>query len=286
MYTRSLAIFTALAMCSSMACRDKAKRKPMAVELPHWIPLEGVPLPGHGGNRHVVDPSVRQLTTEELITIAYRYHPQLGDSDDYTIEAWDEAFWKSPEQVALSLVQYRGYARLSVWQELCNAVARSIPSGFIVADRTYPRYYPTYVIVVDAPMEPGSNVEKTLLVHLSYLIPYYFYYELHSWRVKGEEHEALIARMEPSHAASHRRVNKLLGNPGLLQRAPLLYEVTPVFEPVLAAIEREIDRRYGYWRMSPEVAHIYVPGIYINGYHDWEEHPPTLQDALFTPHRW
>jgi hypothetical protein len=191
------------------------------------------------------------------MTIAYRYHPQLGNPENYSIEAFDEAFWNSPEQIALSLVQYEGYARLIMWKELRDAVAQSVPPGYIVAERTYPRYFPTYVIVVDAPIEPDSIEERHLVMHLSYLVPYYFYYELHS-----------------------RRVN------GLIQRDPLLYEVTPVFKEVLAALEREIEARYGYWRMSPDVALLEVPGIEINGFHDWSKRPPNLLDALFTPSRW
>ena len=107
-----------------------------------------------------------------------------------------------------------------------------------------------------APVTPGTIEEEFFVLHLSYLAPYYFYYELHSRRIDG-----------------------------LIQRDPLLYEVTSVFERLLASFEREIAARYGYWRLDPEIAATPVPGIYINGYHDLDE-PPTLLDALFTPQRW
>lgn len=231
----------------------------MSTEIPSWIPLIGRPVPGRVAGSAVNDASpIRELAPAELVAIAYKYHPQLVDPDNYTIEEWDDAFWNSPEQIALSQVQQGGYARLVEWQWLCYTAQQSIPPGYVLAERTYPRYFPTYMLVVDAPMEPGSIEEKFLVVHVSYLVPYYFfYYELHSRRIDGK-----------------------------IQRDPLLYEVTPVFEDVLTAIEREIQARYGYWRMSLEVAAIYVPGIEINGYHDWDKHPPTLQDALFTPQRW
>ena len=257
MLLRHLAVLAALTVFSLYGCRDKAKHEPMSKTVPAWIPLAGNPLPGHGESRHVRDPSVRKLTPDELVTIAARYHPRMGDPETYSIEEWDKAFWNSPEQVALSKVQYEGYARLPAWKSLCDAVTRSIPSVFTVAERTYPRYYPTYMMVVDAPVEQGSITERFLVVHLSYLVPYYFYYELHSRRVDG-----------------------------LIQRDPLRYEVTAVFEEVLAAIEREIAARYGYWRMPPDIARIAVPGIEVNGYHGWETGPPSLQDALFTPQRW
>jgi hypothetical protein len=112
-----------------------------------------------------------------------------------------------------------------------------------------------HMIVVDAPVAPGTFDENHLIVHVSYLVPFYFYYELHSRRIDGK-----------------------------IQRDPLLYEVTPLFADVLAAIEREIDARFGYWRLPPDVALLEVPGIDINGYNeDWDEIPPRLKDALFTP---
>ena len=203
------------------------------------------------------DSPISQLSPAELIAVAYEFHPQLGDLSQYSMEEYNKAFWHSAEQIALSRVQRAGYARLEEWQRLCRAVAQAIPRAYTMADRTYPRYDPAYVIVVDAPSEPGSIEERFLVVHVSYLVPYYFYYESHSRRIDGQ-----------------------------IQRDPLLYEVTPVFKDVLAAIEREIGTRYGYWRMPPEVALIDAPGLEINGFHDWETRPPTLQEALFTPHRW
>lgn len=238
-------------------CRDEAKPEPTTtIDVPLWVPLLARPLPGHGNNPAVQDSSIRQLTAAELVAVAYKFHPRI-DPEDYTIEEWKDAFWKSPEQLALAQVQHTGYGKLAEWQTLCDAVRRAIPSAFTVADRTYPRYDPTYVIVVDAPPEPGSIDEKHLLVHVSYLVPYYFVYELHSRRIDGK-----------------------------IQRDPIRFEVTPLFKDALAAIEREIVGRYGYWRLSPKVGEIQVPGIHINGYHDWDKHPPTLHDALFTPHRW
>jgi hypothetical protein len=137
-------------------------------------------------------------------------------------------------------------------------VQRSLPPSYVVAERTYPRYFPTYAIVIDAPPKPGSIDDRFLVLHMSYLVPYYFYYELHSRRIDGE-----------------------------IQRDPLRYEVTPVFEDALAAIEREIAVRYGYWRMPAEVALTRIEKIYVNGYYDFLDGiPPTLLDALFTPMRW
>ncbi len=229
----------------------------MIDEIPAWIPLQGKPLPGHGGTAPVANSPIRELTPAELVAIAYKYYPRMGDPATYSIEEWDQKLWNSPELIALMQVQQAGYARLAEWQKLCREVAESASAGFVVAERTYPRYFPTYMLVVDAPMERGSREERFLVVHVSYLVPYYFYYELHSRRIDG-----------------------------LIQRDPLRYEVTPVFENVLGTIEREIAARYGYWRMSVDVARTFVPGIEVNGFHDWDKHPPTLQDALFTPQRW
>jgi hypothetical protein len=135
--------------------------------------------------------------------------------------------------------------------------------------------------VVDAPIAPGSKEEKLLLVYLSYLVPYYFYYELHMRRVPVESRPDLMAKDSPETLDMVRQLG------GYIERDPLLYEVTPLFEPVLEVIEREIETRYGYIRMLPDVALRPVPGIEINGYNDdWDEIPPRLHDALFTPQRW
>lgn len=229
----------------------------MTDSIPPWIPLQARPLPGSGGLPADQPSPVRALTRNELLAIAYAYHPVLPDLDTLSMDQFNELFWHSREQRALAQVQQTGYAQLEKWHDLVRAVRRQIPPGYYAADRTYPRYDPTYVIVVDAPVEPGSNEERVLVVHVSYLVPYYFYYIRHLRWVDGK-----------------------------IRRGPLLYEVTDVFRDVLTVIEREIAMRFGYWRMEQTTGATYVPGVYINGFHDWEKHEPTLFDALFTPHRW
>lgn len=202
----------------------------------------------------------RPLGLDELMAVAYAFHPRisLAEMDQMSIPEFKDRFWNSPEQIALSWAQHVGYSQLATWQQLCNTVRRSVPPVYTVAERTYPRYDPTYVIVVDAPVLPGTIDENHLVVHVSYLVPYYYYYELHSRRIDGD-----------------------------IVRDPLLYEVTPVFASVLEVIEREIQERYGYWRLPPHIALLDVPGIQINGYYDdLDGIPPVLKDALFTPHRW
>lgn len=237
---------------------ERVVSRPMPkTPIPSWIPLEGQPLPGRGGAPADPDSPIRPLTRDEMLAIAYAYHPVLPDLDTLSMDEFNQLFWFSPEQLALTRVQQTSYARLKKWHELVYAVRRRIPGTYYAADRTYPRYFPAYVIVVDAPIEPGSIDERVLVVHVSYLVPYYFYYERHIRKLDGE-----------------------------YQRDPIRFEVTDVFSDVLAVIENEIAARFGYWRMSDEVGATFVPGVYINGFHDWEEHEPTFFDALFTPHRW
>jgi hypothetical protein len=255
-----LAILLLLMLVAACAGCDKRKRKPMSDKFPAWVPLLGQPLPGHGDRKAMKDAPYRQLTRDELTAVAYAFYPRISiaDMDQMSISEYNQKYWYSPETIALAQVQEIGYSQLAKWQALCNVVRHSVPPVYIVAERTYPRYDPTYVIVVDAPVAPGTIDENHLVVHVSYLVPYYYYYELHSRRIDGK-----------------------------IQRDPLLYEVTPIFADVLAAIEREIDARFGYWRMPPDVALLEVPGIHIGGYFDdLRGIPPKLKDALFTPHRW
>ena len=247
-------------LAAAPGCRDKSKRTPMSDQFPSWIPLLGEPLPGHGGRPAMKDAPYRRLTVDELRAVAYTFHPRisLAEMEVMPMEDWDGRFWRSPERQALNQVLRTGYGKLARWQELCRAVRRAVPPAYTVAERTSPFNDPAYLIVVDAPVAPGTIDENHLLVHVSYLVPYYFYFEVHSRRIDGK-----------------------------IQRDPWVYEVTPVFADVLAAIEREIEARYGYDRMTPDVALVDVPGIFINGYDgDMEGIPPTLRDALFSPHGW
>jgi len=110
---------------------------------------------------------VRQLSSAELVAVAYKFYPQLGDPETYAPQAFEDAFWNSPQQIALSQVQRDGYARLGEWQRLCRTIAESISPEYTVADRTYPRYFPTYMVVIDAPSEQSSVEERFLVVHVS-----------------------------------------------------------------------------------------------------------------------
>ena len=232
----------------------------MSDQFPPWVPMLGEPLPGHGDLPGTHIAPYRPLSVEELTAVAYAFHPRisLAEMDQMSIPEFKDRFWNSPEQQALARVQHIGYSKLATWHKLCAAVRQQVSPAYTIADRTYPRYDPTYVIVVDAPVVPGTIDENHLVVHVSYLVPYYYYYELHSRRIDGK-----------------------------IRRDPLLYEVSPAFEDVLAVIEQEIEERYGYWRLPPHIALLDVPGIYINGYYDYLDGiPPVLKDALFTPHRW
>ena len=232
----------------------------MSDKFPTWVPISGEPLPGYGNRPHGDRSGYRQLTLDELKSVAQAFHPRitLAEMDEMPMPEFEKRFYTSKENIALNEAQRTSYAKLDNWQALCASVRRSLPPAYEVADRTYPRYYPTYMIVIDAPVEPGSIDDRFLVVHMSYLVPYYFYYELHSRRIDGK-----------------------------IRRDPLRYEVTPVFADALASIEREIAERYGYWRMSAETALVKMPEIYVNGHYDFlDGDPPTLQDALFTPQRW
>lgn len=249
-----------LVMSSSCQCRPSSETRPApdaaaAVDLPDWLPLQGLPVPGHEVRPETTDSPVRKLTREELVTVARTYHPVL-DPEDYTSDSkLSEDYWATPEYHRLAAVQKAGIARIARWRALCKAVREALPPGYAVEEMTYPWYDPTYRMVIHAPRIPGSNLLRHLVIHMSYLVPYYFVYERH------------VRQLERF----------------LLDRGPERYQVTPVHEPSLLAAEHEIARRYGYWRMTRAIADTPVPGIYV--WSQRADRAPSLFDALFTPDR-
>ncbi|MEM9489694.1 MAG: hypothetical protein AAGC55_11145 [Myxococcota bacterium] len=173
---------------------------------------------------------------------------------EHTRGEFHQQLLQSPELAAFKDTQIRAWRRIERWESVVRAVTAAAPPGFKVRDGTFPPDL-AYGLHLTAPPAPDGPTERHLLVHVSYAVPYYFYYEQHARRIDG-----------------------------LIEREPIRYRVSPVFEPVLPVVERAIVAHYGYARMNPELASTQLPDRYVAGAS--EGRVATLFDALFTTGRW
>ena len=166
--------------------------------------------------------------------------------------------------------QRAGYAQIDTWQELVEDVHDTLGGrhgGFFVMDDTHPERDPSYGIFIDvvdrsrtsndmdANDIDSNDIDSSLVVQVSYLVPYHTCYQ---------------------------RQRRVLAD-GTVEHHPSRDKVTPALETALRIVERELAERYGYWRLDPELAATPVPGIYIDGHVGSD--PPTLAEALFGPRR-
>lgn len=243
-----------------VSCRDEPSQ-PVAPHGARWTPVAGLPLPGHGTpEQEKADwaPPFEQLTSTRLVEIAHAFHPRL-DPARYTPAELEQRYQRAPERIAMEQLQHAAWQRIDTWRALVRAVRAELPEGYRGRDATAQGQDAAYFAVFSAPRDAAGSEDKLLVVHLGFLVPFYWYYEIHIRRVEYPSGEKL-------------------------QREPLRDEVTPALAPVLALVEREIDARYGYRRISPAIAATKLPGLYVDG----AQRPTvvTLADALFSPHRW
>lgn len=234
---RFLAVF---GLCVLAGCQCSDRDSPVEKRL---RPLLGQPMPD----------GVEPPTTAELVRLAREFYMADVDHYQYTPREFQRMLLNSPELARHKAVQRVLLDNIEPWEALTRRVDRAVSSDYYVTSITAPGEL-AYGLRVNAPPLPDAPTERYLLVHLSFVVPYYFYYEEHMVEVDG-----------------------------FIERDPILYRITPVFEPVLAVIEREIAAQYRYLRMEPELGLTPVPGIYLNG--SPTDGPPTLFDALFTPRR-
>ena len=198
--------------------------------------------PGHAATRPTsIAVTTMQLTPEDgpfspedLLQIAYRYHPQLEHMDIYHNEAlFDRVYWATPEWRALDQALERGRAGRSRWKKLIAALDRALPDHEVRDGTKSYLPIPAYVLVI-APRDQGPYPEHRLVAMVSMLVPMTYLYE----PVDRLETESLPPlRKEPS------------------------CEQTRTLARVF---EREVAVHYpGYQRMSVATGATPVPGILV-----------------------
>ena len=232
----------------SPACHDTKSAK-QARDRGYSVPLLGRPLPGHTlGRRGFKRPevSVRPMTRAELLDVAYRFHPARQGQDPVKIV-------QPPQHPGLRTAIEASYTRLENWLSLITAIDDTLGGrqrGFFVMNQTAWKSSFSYAIYIHrAKRDPGDS-HRELVVQMSYLVPYYTYREIHSRTVDEKRFDSELPT----------------------------YEISPEMAPVLALVESEIRRRYGYFRLDRDLAMTLVPGMIIGGR---EAVPATLRDALF-----
>ncbi|WP_428263334.1 hypothetical protein [Haliangium sp.] len=244
-----------------MSCDKKAKPAPVEP----WVPVAGLPLPGHGAPEpelalEVADwvPPFEAFTSKRLIEIAYQFHPRVEPAADQTPQEFEYLFDNALERIAMRNAQYLAWERIETWRGLVAAVREQAPPGCQVGDLTIPGHDAAYFATFALPKTEGGTKLSSLTVHLSFLVPFYTYYEERSSLVEY----ATLERWKIDAVDT---------------------DISPELQPLLVIVEREIARRYGYRPFDVSISDIALPNLFIEGAD--VETRPTLMDALFSAYK-
>lgn len=191
------------------------------------------------------------LQVAQLIEIAYRYHPRLGDPAEVPPGGLDERWEAAPESRALRARQREANEAHDEWRACLAHIQGQLP-GCVVHDHTRLEYEACYSGGMFLRESKGRSVEKTVLVYASVLAPVYLLYELHHRRPEGK-FQVVDRRDEPT------------------------TDIAPIFAVALSALRA---RWPALQRMSLAMAAHPVPDLYLT------HGAANLGDALFSPHRW
>lgn len=189
------------------------------------------------------------MNTSDLIAIAYRYYPCLGNPGDFSPPAWEAAWNAAPETCALRIRQESAVRQLDEWRVCLLALQQELPEC-IVQDRTYLAFDTCHTASVFISETSNMPLEKTVIVYASIIAPVYLMYEIHYARQENEY--KVVARLQ---------------------------EPTPAACSVFEAVRGQIEMRYKFEPMSLESAEIPLEGMYL------PLGAATLGDALFTTNR-
>ncbi len=241
-----------------MSCEKRAKPTPAEP----WVPVAGLPLPGHGPPEPDLAlepadwvPPFEQLSRERLIEIAYQFHPQVAPTSDQTPQEFTFLFDSSPERIAMRNAQYLAWSRIETWRALVAAVRKQAPPGYQIGDKTLPGHDASYSAVLALPRTEGATEFRSIKVHMSFLVPFYIFYEERSTLIKYPT----MDRWRTNTAGT---------------------DISPDLQPLLDIFETEIGRRYGYHRFDMDLLATQVPKLFIEGVSSRLR--PTLRDALFS----
>ncbi|MCG8423800.1 MAG: hypothetical protein MJE77_38380 [Proteobacteria bacterium] len=191
------------------------------------------------------------ISTDELITSASSHYPALGDPSRQTPEEWRFKFDTSPQTKALRLRQKDAAQDHAEWRAFIADLQKALP-GHRVRDESHVELDASYAALISVPNDAPYG--RLLMVYASFIAPVYLLYELHELVTDSGQFETLTRLDQPS---------------GEVQNAARY-------------IERELPRRFGIERISPEVARIIVPDIAMDNLGPGEV---TLADALFSEQR-
>ncbi|WP_428263667.1 hypothetical protein [Haliangium sp.] len=243
-----------------MSCEKKAKPTPAEP----WMPVAGLPLPGHGSPEPELAlapadwvPPFDALTGKRLTEIAYQFHPRIAPAEE-TPQEFAFLFNNAPERIAMRNLQHLAWERVETWRGLVTAVRDQMPADCWIRDQTIPGHDAAYFATFALPKTEGGTRRASLTVHLSFLVPFYTFYER---RARLVEYPTMD-RWETDTVST---------------------KISPELQPMLASVEQEIARRYGYRRFDTTLLDIELPGLFIEGAR--VETRPTLMDALFSAYK-
>lgn len=198
------------------------------------------------------------LSTDDLIQLAYRYYPRLGDAlYRLPAQAYDRLDQSTPEYRARLAIQQRAIQDRTRWRALLDALEGALPRNPLMdSTRGYPDVCYTARIAIGTSTDAGRTRE--VVATLSFLAPLYLVYESH-WYERGTPDEP---EYDPAH---------------------ILLELAPESTEIVHVLEQKIAETFGYERLDPRAGATIVPGIQVG---NLEPGQASLMDALFTDNRW
>jgi len=108
----------------------------------------------------------------DIVAIARRFYPSLGDPDDYSPREWDAAFSSAKETLTLREQQASASADgpRSQWRGFLDELRQKLGDSYRVSDQTHLHRDACYSAVVVMPT-------TTIAFHASILVPCYWVYE-------------------------------------------------------------------------------------------------------------
>jgi hypothetical protein len=217
-------------------------------------------------------------TLDELLAMAYRYYPRGLSVDDPRYkesEAWQR----------LVAERRRAGADCESWRRLLRRLGeqfseysvqnRSLHLAAGGADASYSAY-------VHLPVTTPGEHARSFGFLISFLVPYYVIYSrrivdapAEKEKDRGENDDQVtwyigdtcyVGRKSdaPSHVLDELEEKKIVEPKEMSWRIERSFDVTPVEEPCVSWIAREIEAMFGHERMPPEIGEVIVADVATN----------------------
>lgn len=204
--------------------------------------------PEHTGTTpaHSMAKPYQELTPAQMIEIAQRFHPRLNPANYQGDLDFRQAYEKTPQRHALKQAQAQAWANRSAFHSLLASIQEALPPGSDCIDQTPPGHDIAYYAMIRPPHDAVRGA--TLILHVSFIIPYYAYYEIADDRTLDD-----------------------------IARPRQLYKIRPELRPVANVVEGEITRRWGYYRFPAELMKTRLSELYVENSNETE---PLLFEAI------